>query len=353
MRVESLVDVIPAAAASIGVSLDDSIDPLGEFSHAVVLLVDGLGSHNLAEHAQHAPDLIGARSIRTVFPATTPAGLGALGTALPPGVHGLIGASFLDPDTDAIVTPLQWRNDPNPIALQPHPTAFERLERAGVKVNTVAPVAYQNSGLTRAVLRGGSYLGAESISDRVDHVARVSRSHGLTYVYWSQLDRTGHVHGVDSDAWRAALSDVNTLAVALRECMPSSAGLIITADHGMVDIQHRIDIDESAELMAGVAHICGEPRARLIYAIESERDAVLGRWRAVLEGVATVYAPQEFASLYGAIDADVADRFPDLIAIAHDGVLLASMRTDARVSKLIGQHGGVSEIETAIPLIVR
>ena len=352
MHVSSLADVLPAAAASIGAPLRDDLDPLGEFAHVVVLLVDGLGAQNLADAAVLAPRLSGGEVIHTVFPSTTPSGLGAFGTGLPPGVHGLVGASFLDPDTDAVVAPLHWTNTPNPIAFQPHATVFEQLARRGVKVTSIGPAAYAESGLTTAVLRGSTYLAAATPDDRIEHVRAVSASPGLTYVYWAELDRVGHVHGWRSDEWRAALVAVDEFVTQLRAAMPTEAGLVVTADHGMVDVERVVAIDDDAMLNVGVRAVCGEPRARLVYAEEGAADDVQHRWRAALAGHARVYGSAEFAQLYGELDPDIADRLPDLIAVADEGVVLASDRVDRRVSRLIGQHGGTSERETAIPLIL-
>lgn len=353
MHAASLTDVLPAAAASIGVPIIADLEPLGEFSHVVVLLVDGLGAQNLADHGDIAPHLSGGEVIRTVFPSTTPAGLGAFGTALGTGVHGLISALFIDPDSDANVAPLHWTNDPNPVAFQPHATVFERLEREGVNVTSIGPAMYAESGLTRSVLRGGSYRPAANRDERVAHVASAAAHPGLTYVYWAELDRVGHVHGSESGQWRDALTNVDALVRELRSAMPASAGLVITADHGMVDCRTRVNIDDDAMLSAGVRRVCGEPRARLVYAKAGAQEDVLGRWSAQLEGVATVHGPDAFEALYGEIDPDISDRLPDLIAVANDDVVLASPSVDDRVSRLLGQHGGTSDRESEIPLIVR
>jgi predicted AlkP superfamily pyrophosphatase or phosphodiesterase len=62
-------------------------------------------------------------------------------------------------------------------------------------------------------------------------------------VYDGDLDATGHRFGVDSDAWRAQLQAVDEDVQELRAALPDSVGLVVTADHGMVDAttQSRID----------------------------------------------------------------------------------------------------------------
>lgn len=352
MQATSLAHVLPAAAVSIGHQLDPELDPLGEFSHAVVLLVDGLGAQNLNACAEVAPSLRGARTISSVFPSTTPAGLGSFGTGLLPGTHGLVSAVFRDPDSNELITPLHWRDEPNPVAYQPHATVFERLARRGVSVHSIGPGEYATSGLTRSVLRGAQYLAAQGITERIDHAAHVASAPGITYVYWAELDRVGHVHGARSEQWREALADVEQLVSGLRAAIPVSAGLIVTADHGMMDCEHTLHIDDDVMLTAGVQTLAGEPRARFVYAQPGVADEVLHRWKLQCEGFADVVGRDEFAALYPELDDDIADRLPDVIAVAHDGVVLASRTFDDRVSRLRGQHGGTSALEIEIPLVV-
>ena len=46
----------------------------------------------------------------------------------------------------------------------------------------------------------------------------------------SDLDRTGHVHGVDSDHWRAELAHIDLLVAQLAEVLPAGSVLHVTAD---------------------------------------------------------------------------------------------------------------------------
>jgi predicted AlkP superfamily pyrophosphatase or phosphodiesterase len=233
-----LADVSASAAACVGVPGFSDTLGVGDSQHVVIILIDGLGWNSLQGHRDLAPCLTStlhdASEISTVFPSTTPAGLGTLGTALLPGAHGLVGASFWLPEVDEILTPLHWNDGVTPIAVQPERTMFESASHHGVEVTTVAPGAYSNSGLTRAVLRGGAYEAADSVASRVESTHRLVRasSRTLTYVYWPDLDRTGHAQGVGSAEWKAGLRDVDRLVAQIAEGLPSGATAIVTADHG-------------------------------------------------------------------------------------------------------------------------
>ena len=354
----SLADISPSAAASVGVPGFADTLGLGPRQHVVLCLVDGLGWEALVAHRDLAPTLaqLAGGPIRAMFPSTTPVGLGTLGTGLPPGAHGLMGAAFEYPETGDVLSPLQWGSHPTPVAVQPEPTVFERAARAGVRVSTLAPGAYRESGLTRAVLRGGDYLPAEDLDTRLDIAGSILAGPGptFTYVYWPDLDRIGHEFGVGSGPWRQALGRVERLVRGLAESLVPGSALVVTADHGMVDCPagDAVRIEDDPRLLAGVRRIAGEPRARHVYVQHGAAADVAAAWAEVLGERATVLTrPQLVAAGYfGDADPALQERIGDVMAIARGRTLLAST-VDPTVSSLLGQHGAVSDEELLIPAL--
>ena len=354
----SLADVMPSVAAALGVpSMDNSLG-IEPCDRAVVILIDGLGAELLAGAAEIAPTLMSLQSRRlsTVFPSTTPAGLGSLGTGSTPGAHGLVGASFLLPETGKILHPLSWVDDPNPIAVQPERTVFELASAHGLAVRAVSPSAYANSGLTSAVLRGAQYRGADTVDARVSEtVLAVADRRSLAYVYWGELDKCGHVYGVASEHWREELANVDAFVERVLACLPQDCRVVLTADHGMVDVpvEARIDLDALPILWDSVMHVAGEPRARHVYARAGAETEVLAAWQETLGDRAWVMSRNEAERLFGEMDDMLVERVGDVVAVARNGWSLVSDRTDSFVSGLIGQHGGLSLQELAIPLLTR
>ena len=359
MTTTTLADVATSAAAAVGVAPFTDALGIGPTRHVVVCLIDGLGANLLERQAVWAPRLsaLSGPPINAVFPTTTPVGLGSFGTGLLPGMHGMVGASFMLPEIDDVLTPLQWGGEPYPVAVQPERTVFESVARAGITMTTVSHPAYRNSGLTRAVLRGSDYHGAEGLEDRVAEVASVltSTAPSFTYVYWSELDRTGHEFGVDSVQWRTALARADHLVGGLIDSMPSGAALVVTADHGMVDCQpaDRIEIEANPLLTAGVIRVAGEPRARHVYVRDGAAADVAAAWSSELAGLATVHLRQELVDqgMFGPVEPALADRIGDVMAVSNGSMMLAS-RVDKVVSGLIGQHGALTADELLIPALV-
>jgi Type I phosphodiesterase / nucleotide pyrophosphatase len=327
----------------------------------VVLLVDGLGDDQLRDHRELTPVLSGELrdlgGLVAPFPSTTSVSLTSFGTGLPPGQHGIVSTSFRLEDGSTL-SPLTWAQQPNPIATQPEPTVFERAEAAGVVVTTAAPPQFAGSGLTRAALRGGTYQGAASIADRARVVrdslmqARDTGRPALTYVYWPHLDKAGHVHGVDSAPYRAALQQVDLLVETVAGALTRDAALLVTADHGLVDVpdECRVDLESEPLLRVGVERILGEPRERQVYCQPGQASDVADRWSRVLGDRAQVLHREQVVGLLGPVDDWHLDRIGDVVAIAEGSWALVSDRVDSLVSSLRGQHGGLTAAEVNLPL---
>ncbi|WP_404387167.1 alkaline phosphatase family protein [Humibacillus xanthopallidus] len=361
----SLASVLPSVADRLGVSRYAGRDvfDLPAVPRTVVVLVDGLGHDLLRQRSGHAPflrsHLGSARRIPCGFPTTTATSMGSLGTGLLPGAHGLVGMQVLDPDTDRLVNELSWEDGPDPVRWQPHETVFEALEDAGVAVTMVGPWYFKGSGLTTAALRGGGFRSGLTLDDRVDAVASAVREakRSLVYLYWGEVDKVGHVHGCQSWQWGDEVEAVDAALSRLAARVPDDTSIVITADHGMVDVpfEARIDLAHEPELMHGIRHLGGEPRCLQLYTEAGERDAVATMWQSRLRRTATVNTREQLldAGWFGPVRREVAPRIGDLVvttrpsmAIVHSGL----MRPE--IVRLLGLHGSTSQAELAVPVIV-
>lgn len=352
----SLADVLPSAAGLLGVMLPGHVTSVldGEPAEAVtVLLIDGLGWWPWQMQVDSTPTLRAMEQARlvTTVPSTTPTALASLGTGLPPGGHGIVGAAFRLPEDGRVLHPLTWRGDPHPQAVQPEATVFEQVLAAGQPVARIGARDYSDSGLTRAVLRGGDYIGADTPDEVVQAIA--SRRRGLTYAYLPDLDRVGHVYGVDSAQWRDCLREIDTMVERILAAVGDGHHLVVTADHGMVDCPtHARVVMETLPLFDAVVQVAGEPRLRHVYVREGTAGAIRSAWLDHLGDRAWVLDREEMlaAGLMGDMDPDLADRVGDIVVIAREDTVLTS-EVDTLVSSLIGQHGSVTPVEMHIPLL--
>ncbi len=292
-RARSLTGVLPQLIAS----LSGESDWLAPATSAVVFVVDGLGARNLAARAGHARFLserMGKRDVgRTVFPSTTAAALTSLLTGTEPGVHGIVGYRTRVPGTDDIVNQLKgWETDGlSPHSWQRAQPLMEREAQAGRPCFVVSRAEYVGSGFTEATLRGAEFATARTVAERAEIAADLAARHpgALVYLYAPDLDTAGHKRGWESDAWTTALEDVDGAARTLSDALAPGVGVVLTADHGMVDVpRHRqVLLQTGDDLLEDVRHIGGEPRMLHLYAEQGAQDGVLrtlarGRVRSLL-----------------------------------------------------------------------
>jgi hypothetical protein len=372
----TLADVLPGAAAALGVPIvrgDLPADPLDLTAalagarRVLVLLIDGLGADLLRAHADLAPTLAAlARPVGDLSapcPSTTPVSLATLGTGLPPGSHGILGFVTLVPGQrgptgeDRTLNHVQWADDPDPDVWQARPTVFELAEAAGIPATAVGPYAYAGSGLTRAVYRGATYTGAVSHGDLCALALRslAATPRALVYGYVPELDLTGHVRGVDSPSWRAQLTLVDAVVEQLLAGLPDDSALLVTADHGMLDVspETRVDLDAEPALNDGVRVLAGEPRARYVHTLPGAADDVLARWRELLGDRAWVTSRDEATAsgVFGPVDEALAARIGDVVALARGSWALVTPEREPGPSRLAAYHGSLTATELAIPLL--
>ncbi|CAA0119534.1 Uncharacterised protein [Mycolicibacterium vanbaalenii] len=366
--VPHLADVVPSVLAAMGVAEFEPRIPLAaDVGGACVLLIDGLGAELLDACSADAPVLAGLRgpTLQVGFPSTTAAGLASVGTACRSGEHGMVGMTFRMPDI-GVINALRWRPHPwgedlrdrlVPEAVQPRSTVFERAAATGVRVSVVSGAQFTGSGLTRAVLRGGRYIGVHALGDLAATVRTAIADGGFCYGYHADLDLVGHLHGPGSPAWRMQLRQVDTLVESIIENLPSGGLLAVVADHGMVSLDETevVDLDATESLRDGVEEVGGEVRARHLYTRAGAVEDVLALWREVLADRAWVVSRDQAiaAGWFGdRIADDVRPRIGDVVAAAKGSSGMLRRTAEPVESSLVGQHGSLTAAEQMIPLLL-
>ena len=338
------------------------VDTLGlpEGRRYVVFLVDGLGLQLLREHPREAPFLNGLAAIDDVVagvPSTTATSLTSLGTGLDAGRHGVVGYTSRVPETGERINSLQWDAAVDPSVWQPHPAVLRQVQGAGLDAWCVNDERFERSGLTLCSQRGVPFHGFRSPWERLDVVLDTvdEMAAGALYAYESRIDHTGHGHGTRSQDWRDELRGIDAELAELRAELPSDTVLVVTADHGMVDVpvDDRFDVDDYPRLLDGVSLLAGEARFRHLYAEPGAAADVAARWRSELGERAVVRLREDgLDDWFGPVDERVAPRIGDVVVAALDDFAVFSRREFAVELSLRGMHGSVTEAELQIPLLL-
>jgi hypothetical protein len=361
----TLGELMPSIGAHLGVpGCTQDAYGLPQSARYVVVLIDGLGWNLLRRALMAAPFLAsllgGAQPITSAVPSTTVTSLGSLGTGQPPGQHGLVGYTSRVPSTGEILNGLTWESDLIPAIYQSKPTFFERASQAGVAVTSVALARFQGTGLTEAALRGAAFVPFSDESAEELRIALIAEAAGrgdrsVVYAYERELDHYGHVHGCNSADWLQQLARIDAMCERLRAALPPQVTVIVTGDHGMVDIpsEQRIVAEDDPALMAGVTALAGEARFRQLYVDQEPARRVADRWHARLGELAWVRTRDEAIDegWFAAIDDQLRERWGHvLVALRGDWAIMTS--AFPREYTLIGMHGSLTPAEMLVPLLV-
>jgi hypothetical protein len=349
--------VLPSALASLGLGLENNLR-LPRVQHSVVIFVDGLGFENVLNAGAHAKFLNRnlEKSIRCEFPSTTATSIAGFATGSRSNIHGMIGYTVFNRSTQTplnLLTGWTSRDEASRFKLK------ESLsETAEVRFGVVGPSAYADSGFTELTMKGGDYISAESIGDRFREVHKfLVGDSSFAYLYIPELDQLAHRFGVDSMDWLGALEEIDSQVQRFVEKIPANVGVIVTADHGVLDVPsaNHFYLDELAWFHSEVARTGGDPRCNFIYLNDASRvHKVKELFHESVGNVAYVVEPRELTESGWAIwpNATNSNSVPDLVLIWNDLSVGYDRRTASKNSmKMIGQHGGIADRETRVPLI--
>ena len=344
-------------------SVPETIDSLSLGSaenREVLILIDGMGQDAINNYGDQFPifdELKQVKKLYTNFPSTTATSLSTLGTGVLPGVHGMLGYTVRVPRSDnRLLNALKWDERVDPVMWQKVPTLFERAVLAGVSVTHVAAKRYEGSGFTQAALRGAKYVGANGVDEMATAVsAALKPQPSFVYTYLNTLDSAGHSDGVGSDKWLTALQQVSEFITKVKQLAPAGTRIWVTSDHGMVNSTEQVILGQDNNLLENVTLIGGEPRARHIYIKEGAASETIAQWQEFFGNKAKVLSKESAIKdgLFGpVVTEDSHDRLGDLIAIANNDLILVDPARVREESSMVGHHGGVTDIEVEIPLLL-
>ncbi len=142
----------------------------------------------------------------------------------------------------------------------------------------------------------------------------------------------------------------------LAEQLPKDTLLVVSGDHGMVDLrpEERLDLADDPDLAAGVRILGGEPRARYVGTVPGATDDVLSAWRSRLGDRMWVWGTEEAIAtgVFGPRVTDLArERMGDIVAVAYGRVGIVERNVDPAQARLNGHHGSLTPAELLVPLL--
>ena len=253
-------------------------EPIREANQIVLLVLDGLGWLQLQARLELAPTLasFSGGAIASVVPSTTSAALTSITVGASPGAHGVVGYRVHVGDGD-VLNVLRWQTNAGDATDRIAPGDFQsRVAFGGIDVPVVTKAEFDHGGFTRALLGASPIVGYRAPSTIAVEVHRLLREDArLVYAYYDGVDKIAHAHGFGAH-YDAELVTADRLVADIAAALPAGAALLVTADHGQVEVGDRL-IELDRDLLDGVAFMSGEGRFRWLHAHPGREPEVLDR----------------------------------------------------------------------------
>jgi hypothetical protein len=272
----------------------------------VLLVLDGLGWEQLRERVASAPTLSGMTGgpITSVVPSTTATALTSIATGVPPARHGVVGYR-VKVGPAVVMNVLRWVTAQGDARVTVPPDEFQPIEPfAGTRPPVVG------------------------------------------------IDKVAHAFGL-GDHYEAEVRATDRLVVDLLGVLPSDAALVVTSDHGQVDVGRNV-VGLHNDVMARTTLLSGEGRFRWLHARAGASDRLAEVARERHGHQAWVRTRDEAVAegwFGGELSRAAESRLGDVVLAASEPVAFLDP-ADVAEARMVSRHGSLTPAEMWVPLLV-
>ncbi|WXG40078.1 MAG: nucleotide pyrophosphatase/phosphodiesterase family protein [Candidatus Freyarchaeum deiterrae] len=284
---------------------------------------------------------VSTMSCQTVFPSATYTGHASIITGTYPEEHGIVGNLFYDREAK------ESRNfdfyDPN--ASIEAATIFEEASSAGLETAAIAEpvtkgakhIVSKNYIQSFPVLTQNSKVLEESIK------LIKKEKPDLIVANYTAVDSIGETYGPNSKETIKIVEDVDKALKKIFEVYHSQGQevcMIVSADHGMTDGKRQIQLNKLLRQKNLDAITLATHRTSHVYINTPEQKHQIYEFLTETKGIQEVMESERISELKL-----LHPRSGDLVVTAEKGYELGDMKTE-------GSHGGITEEEITVPLII-
>lgn len=372
-----LVDLVRAVALLCGSNSFENNEPvrsiardIGEHDHYVFVLVDGMGMNLLPRFPENgflSSHLL--REISAVFPSTTAAALTVLATGRQPAENGITGWFTHLPGFDVTSLPLRHvdrgkegnlaKRRIHTVDIIPSNPIFRDFNRQVTIFHHKKIAEGQYARWAADGKRIKRFGDVNRTINRISRRIKRAAAPSYTYLYLSQLDHESHKHGWDSDTVNDVLRDIDEQLSLLKESVGSRAKIIVTADHGHINVpqEKHMELQHDDSLLRLLeCPPSGESRVPIYHGRSGQEralaDELSERWG---EGFIFITPDDvEATNLYGdaPLHSLTRSRLGTYIGLSADPSAIEYIPKGKTSVGHIGMHGGLSAEEMRVPLIL-
>lgn len=322
-----------------------------KYRHVVLIVLDGLGTKVIDDNLSNGSILKTHQimALHSVYPPTTVAATTAFITGKAPIESGWLGWHlYLEENDSSIVL---FKNKVN--------ATGEDFTKYLVKDKIGYDEWFKSlRGTTSYKIFPSWYeSGVNTFSDGIDKVIEITSKDekNFTYFYFDNPDMLMHEYGTTSQIVKVNLLDMEQQINRLADNLPNDTIVLITADHGMIDVEP-IELNKYPEFIDCLTKpFSGEGRCANFYVKADQKETFINLFNQLFKDHFMLYSKDEFieshlAGLYQPHPiVDVA--LGDFIAVATSNYYFVEKISEGDLV-FKAHHAGLTKDEIEIPVIL-
>ncbi|MBU0666961.1 MAG: alkaline phosphatase family protein [Nanoarchaeota archaeon] len=348
-------------------------ETIKKYKNVILIVIDGLG-YNYLKKKDSESKLNSYLQVKltSVFPATTACAISTFFTGLAPQQHAMTGWYINLKEQGVVASILRFTPRFGSCSLSDYgikakhvldqKTVFEKIKAQSA---IVTHKIITQSEFSRYVNQHSTILTYETLKGFTRQIKKATISNNkrkYVYAYWGELDHFNHEFGVGKKESEEHFKEIELEIEKLIQRLKNTNSLIlITSDHGFVNIppKNNIMMEKHPKIQACLsAPLCGEGRAVYCYVHPDKAKEFERLVKKDFKNYCYLFKSQELVkkNFFGLFkpNAKLADRIGDYTLICKDQHRIKDVIVQDKEKKKIlpGHHGGVTEDEMFVPLII-
>lgn len=346
-----------------------NINELKNYENIIILLIDGMGYEFIKKYGKgtffqkHLQD-----RLTSIFPSTTAAAITAYSTGLATKQHALTGwfVYFREVATAAVGLPFTARAATTELPIPANLllnfyNLYDNINRTSYYI---APTSIKDTSVSKILTGTAKRFGYNTLKGFRSQILKALKQENFRkyiYAYWPVFDKKCHLHGVKSAKTQQHFYELDLFVQNLaRKLQNTNSLLIITSDHGMLDIKpqntfYMKDHPKLAETL--IMPLSGEPRIPYCYVKATRHDDFLEYMNKNLSQFFQVRKSSELVKEnffgIGYKNEKLEDRIGDYTLLPKGDYVFRDGVLNEKIHDFIGYHAGTSAKEMYIPLIMK
>lgn len=362
----SAYNVINSLINFYGVKNNHTLNELDEilntkkYNKIVFLVMDGLGNNIINKYLKDSfIERKNIGPISSVFPSTTTAAMNTYYSALSPLEHGWLGWScyFKECSRTINIFPHTDKYSNELVNFEyPKEMIYEDIFSKIKKVNNVEQILIQPKHLTNNY--PVKNIKAKNIKETIKKIKKELKKgkNKFIFAYSSEPDHSEHIYGPSDLIIKKILIDFNKLIEKKFSKLDDETLIIITADHGLIDVEETIYLDDYPSLLDTLIMLPTiESRAASFFVKKDRLLEFETLFLDIFKDKYVLFKKEEVLKNnlfgYGNINKKSDDFLGDYLAIAINKTII-DYKKKASNYILKGHHAGMSMDEMNIPLII-